>query len=200
MNFRTIAKRDIPMLVRVMVETRGSIARATAPGVLRALCRDACDHHPPPCLVIVLAAEERGIAGYVVAEIGGAEYWKAFAKRHPLAAAKILWKRAIKRFKRSRQATSPAPPPAASPASDRKWQDPGLHIARVQQIAVHPEFRGRGVGTRLYEQLFAVVRPLGVSRVDANIDADNAASVALHHRSGWRVVELPDHFFATIDL
>ncbi len=202
MNIRRIAESDIPELVRVMIQTRGSIARATAPAILRALCRDACRNRQPPCLVIVVAEEERGIAGYVAAEIGGAAYWKAFARRHPLAAAQILWKRAIKRFKQSLRPAPVQPPQATSPVTEcgRTWQDPGLDIARVQQIAVHPEHRGRGVGARLYQQLFAAVRPLGVNRVDAQIDADNAASVALHRRSGWTVADRRDHFFATIDL
>ncbi|MGH9934794.1 MAG: GNAT family N-acetyltransferase, partial [Blastocatellia bacterium] len=164
-----------------------------------------------PCLMIEIAEEERGIAGYVVAEIGGADYWRGFVRRHPLAAARILWKRAIKRFvrlrratplERGRRATPPPPRPVASPANDseRTWQDRGLNIARVQQIAVHPEYRERGVGTRLYERLFDSARRLGVNRVDAHIDLNNDASVALHRRSGWTVVKRRDYFFATIDL
>src|SRR5215813_11940500 len=155
MDIRNIAERDIPKFVGLMSETRGSIAQATAPAILRALCRDACRNRRPPCLVIVVAEEERGIAGYVVAEIGGATYWKAFARRHPLAAAKILWRRAIKRFKRSSRPapvrlpreTFARPPKETSPVNetarmwDRTWQDQGLHIARVQQIAVRPSHR-----------------------------------------------------------
>jgi len=206
MIFRSISEGDIPQLVWVMVETRGSVAGTTSPAALRALCRDACRNRKPPCLMIVIAEEERGIAGYVVAVIGGADYWRGFARRHPLAAARILWKRAIKRFVRLWRATPPTPRPVASPApvaisaseSGRTWQDRGLNIARVQQIAVHPYYRGRGVGTRLYEQLFATARRLGVNRVDAHIDLNNDASVALHRRSGWTVVKLRGHFFATI--
>src|SRR5262245_32322899 len=174
MDIRNIAESDIPELVGVMSETRGSVAQATDPAILRALCRDACRNRKPPCLVIVVAEEERGIAGYAVAEIGGATYWKAFARRHPLAAAQILWKRVIKRFKRSSRPAPVQPPreasawppketsPVTEPARmwDRTWQDQGLHIARVQQIAVRPSHRGRGVGARLYEQLFAAVLPL----------------------------------------
>jgi ribosomal protein S18 acetylase RimI-like enzyme len=199
-DYRRLEPQDIARLIPVMTATRGSIARATAPGILRAFCRDACQRRRPPCLVIVIAEETPDLAGYVVAEIGGEEYWRAFARRHPLAAARILWKRARKRFHRAAQpVVQPAALPVESPP-DRGWQDSGRHIARVQQIAVHPDYRGRGVAARLYAELFAALRPLGIARADANIDADNEASVALHRRTGWTVVARGTHYFATIDL
>jgi ribosomal protein S18 acetylase RimI-like enzyme len=198
LKYRTVDYSDIPQLVEIMRLTRASIARATSPRVLSAFCRDACARRRPPCLTIVIAEQVSGIAGYVVSEVGGQAYWRAFARRHPLAAGMLAWKRAAKPG--SRHAASATIEVLAAQNEGRTWQDPGLHIARIQQIAVHPDCRGRGVATELYRQLFAALEPLGVTRVDANIDLENTASLRLHEQSGWQVIKRGNHYFATIDL
>ncbi len=49
-----------------------------------------------------------------------------------------------------------------------------------------PDATGRGLGTRLYEELFARLRSLDVHAVIAVIALPNPASVALHERFGLR--------------
>ena len=49
-----------------------------------------------------------------------------------------------------------------------------------------PEATGRGLGTQLYEELFARLRQLDVHAVVAVITVPNPASVALHERFGLR--------------
>lgn len=197
-----------------MVKAGASVARSTSPEVFRAVCRDACTRRKPPCFSIVVTEEEEKLAGYVVAHIGGPAFWRAFAFRHPMIAGKILLKRGTRllHWPRQNPRTKPVPPSPPSASSKRQfafvladggsrsWQDPGLRIARIQHIGVHPDHRGRGVATRLYQGLFTTLIEIGVTRVDANIDRDNVASLRMHHRTGWRIVDKHGYFFATIDL
>ncbi len=52
-------------------------------------------------------------------------------------------------------------------------------------IYLHPDSHHRGVGTRLYETLFAALLPLDVHRAYAGITQPNAASAALHKKFGF---------------
>ena len=53
---------------------------------------------------------------------------------------------------------------------------------------VRADCRGQGVGRRLYEQLFEVLRGLGYHQAIAGITLPNAASVGLHEALGFEPV------------
>ena len=55
-------------------------------------------------------------------------------------------------------------------------------------IYLASDARGRGVGTALYDALIPLLRDLGYVTVHAGITLPNAASVALHERSGFAPV------------
>ena len=48
----------------------------------------------------------------------------------------------------------------------------------------------RGVGRALYDRLFAILRAQGYVNAFAGITLPNAASIALHHRMGFRMIGL----------
>jgi phosphinothricin acetyltransferase len=52
-------------------------------------------------------------------------------------------------------------------------------------VYLHPEKRGRGLGTALLEELVARARRLGHHTVIAVISADQPASIALHRKLGF---------------
>jgi phosphinothricin acetyltransferase len=56
------------------------------------------------------------------------------------------------------------------------------------EISVYcaPEARGRGIGTLLYESLFAALEGEDLNRAYAGVTQPNAASVRLHERFGFR--------------
>ncbi|MBL8262634.1 MAG: GNAT family N-acetyltransferase [Xanthomonadaceae bacterium] len=58
----------------------------------------------------------------------------------------------------------------------------------VDRIVVGARFAGRGIGRRLYEDLFAFARDSGVQTItcEYNIDPPNPASRAFHDRFGFR--------------
>ncbi|HTW86228.1 MAG TPA: arsinothricin resistance N-acetyltransferase ArsN1 family B [Candidatus Sulfotelmatobacter sp.] len=53
-------------------------------------------------------------------------------------------------------------------------------------IYVAPAFRGRGIGSRLYRALFAILALQGYQRAYAGIALPNPASVAVHEAAGFR--------------
>jgi ribosomal-protein-alanine N-acetyltransferase len=59
----------------------------------------------------------------------------------------------------------------------------GTHLAR---LAVRPEAQRRGMGAALVSDLMAHMPPDGEQRVTVNTQANNAASLALYYRLGFR--------------
>jgi L-amino acid N-acyltransferase YncA len=55
-------------------------------------------------------------------------------------------------------------------------------------IYVHPEYRGRGAGRRLYEELFQCMRSQHLRVACAGITLPNDASIALHRALGFERV------------
>jgi len=58
---------------------------------------------------------------------------------------------------------------------------------RIMDIALLPEFRGRGIGRTLMEELLAEAKAAGLP-VGLHVEATNAAK-RLYERLGFRVVE-----------
>ena len=73
---------------------------------------------------------------------------------------------------------------ALSPVSDR------CVYAGVAENAVyvHPDARGRGVGEALLRALVESAEKAGVWTIQTGVFPENAASLALHARVGFRVV------------
>jgi L-amino acid N-acyltransferase YncA len=55
---------------------------------------------------------------------------------------------------------------------------------------VHPGARGRGVGKALLDALIASTEAAGIWTIESGIFPENAASLALHQRVGFRTVGL----------
>ncbi|MFJ9807587.1 GNAT family N-acetyltransferase [Streptomyces sp. NPDC101158] len=73
---------------------------------------------------------------------------------------------------------------AAVPVSDR------CAYAGVVEHSVYvdPDARGRGVGLLLLQALLASTDAAGIWTVQAGVFPENTASLALHHRAGFRTV------------
>lgn len=65
---------------------------------------------------------------------------------------------------------------------------PGYRFTAEGSIYVHKDFRGRGMGAALLERLVEAARQGGFHSIMALIDGDNAVSVHLHERFGFRHV------------
>lgn len=65
---------------------------------------------------------------------------------------------------------------------------PGYRFTAEDSIYVHEDFRGQGVGAALLGALIEATQRGGFHSVMALIDGDNAASIRLHERFGFRHV------------
>lgn len=70
-----------------------------------------------------------------------------------------------------------------------KWRDRAAYRFSVETtVYLDPEEVGRGLGTRLYAELFPLLLERGVHAAMAGIALPNEASVALHEKIGMRKV------------
>ena len=65
---------------------------------------------------------------------------------------------------------------------------PGYRFTAEDSIYVHRDHRGNGIGAALLERLIEAARDGGFHSIMALIDGDNAVSVRLHERFGFRHV------------
>ena len=73
---------------------------------------------------------------------------------------------------------------AVAPVSDRC-----AYAGVVEHsVYVHPDARGRGVGLALLTALLASTEAAGIWTMQSGIFPENAASLALHTRAGFRII------------
>ena len=65
----------------------------------------------------------------------------------------------------------------------RAW--PAFKYTVEHSLYVERESRGRGIGTKLLEEIVARARAQGLHNLVGGIDAENAASVSLHKKHGF---------------
>jgi len=65
---------------------------------------------------------------------------------------------------------------------------PDHRLAYCHLISVDPDFRGRGVGRLLYEDLFEQARAVGARVVKAICPPENTASQAFHRSLGFELI------------
>jgi phosphinothricin acetyltransferase len=84
----------------------------------------------------------------------------------------------------------------------RPW--PGYALSVEHSVHVHHDARGRGIGSALVRRLIDDARGLGKHVMIGGIDAENAASIALHARLGFteagRLREVARKFGRWLDL
>jgi phosphinothricin acetyltransferase len=72
--------------------------------------------------------------------------------------------------------------------SGRLRSRPAYNHSVETTVYLHPDEAGHGIGSRLYQQLFAELRSEDLHRAYAVIAVPNPASVALHRRFGFSEV------------
>jgi phosphinothricin acetyltransferase len=74
-------------------------------------------------------------------------------------------------------------------ACSSRWRPKPAYETSVEtSVYVAPDAVGRGIGTRLYEELFKQLQGEDVHRAYAGIALPNQASIALHERFGFKRV------------
>lgn len=58
----------------------------------------------------------------------------------------------------------------------------------------HPGARGRGIGRLMLEALISSTEEAGIWTIQSGTFPENAASIALHHAAGFRIVGTRERF------
>lgn len=66
--------------------------------------------------------------------------------------------------------------------------EPTIHYGSIQNVGVHPEHRGRGLGRALLQHALQGYRLAGALRVDLEVTAKNHAAVGLYRDLGFRII------------
>lgn len=67
--------------------------------------------------------------------------------------------------------------------------------ADITNVAVAPDFRGRGIGTRMLRELMARGRERGVSRYTLEVRQSNEAAIRLYRKLGFSSVGIRKNFY-----
>jgi RimJ/RimL family protein N-acetyltransferase len=59
------------------------------------------------------------------------------------------------------------------------------HVATLGAFAMHPDFRGRGLGVKALEEIVLVARSRGVRRIELFVEADNRRAIRFYERQGF---------------
>jgi [ribosomal protein S18]-alanine N-acetyltransferase len=70
---------------------------------------------------------------------------------------------------------------------------------QVNNIAVHPDFRGKGIGEALMRYAIAKVRERGATFVTLEVRVSNAAAVTLYKKLGFEVLGLRKNYYTNPD-
>jgi ribosomal-protein-alanine N-acetyltransferase len=60
----------------------------------------------------------------------------------------------------------------------------------ILRVAVHPDFQGRGIATRLLEESFVELRKKGLEEVELDVDIVKDGALRLYKKLGFKVVEM----------
>lgn len=60
-------------------------------------------------------------------------------------------------------------------------------LAIIMKIAVHPDHRGRGIGTRLIEAALAKLKKMGIREVELHVDIVKRGAIQLYEKFGFKV-------------
>jgi len=65
----------------------------------------------------------------------------------------------------------------------------GTMVAKLDDVTVHPEWQGKGVGGAMVEALRSHLRGSGMSRIDCGCHRDNAGAWRFYERLGFRPLD-----------
>ena len=70
-----------------------------------------------------------------------------------------------------------------------------IESSELGNLAVHPDFQGRGVGARLLERNLRTCRKRGVVAVFLEVRASNRRAIALYERYGFKGIGLRKRYY-----
>ena len=72
----------------------------------------------------------------------------------------------------------------------------GGPVGHVKDVAVHPEWRGQGLGTRLVDRALGVLEARGARRAKLEVRQSNDGAISLYRRFGFEPQHLVSRYYA----
>ena len=72
----------------------------------------------------------------------------------------------------------------------------GRAVGHVKDLAVHPDYRGRGLGSRLLDRALSSLEARGVRRAKLEVRRSNDGAIALYRRFGFEAAHLVSGYYA----
>ena len=70
--------------------------------------------------------------------------------------------------------------------------------AHITNVAIAPEYRGKGVGTRMMQEIIRIVKEKGITSMTLEVRPSNTAALALYHKFGFSSVGRRPHYYQDI--
>lgn len=203
-SYRQLMTEDKAGLLELFGRLRPSMVSTSNRLVYRAIIDDAmCSRN----VVIYAALLDSKLVGYVIAAWDWNYFKRMFILRHPLIGLVIIAKKLKKKLLAQNSSTSDLRredvdtlSTARNTAQTYAWEDSAKSIAKVIHIGVDSQVRSRGVGRGLYANLIKHLSQHGFTRIDALIEKDNLASMNMHKKAGWTVIEGESGFYAFLEV
>ena len=71
--------------------------------------------------------------------------------------------------------------------------------AQITNVAVHPDFRRQGIGTKLFKRLIEEVKTKGVTAITLEVRPSNNAALHLYEKFGLKSVGRRKHYYIDND-
>ena len=78
-------------------------------------------------------------------------------------------------------------------------EKPAELVGHVMNLAVHPEFRGCGLGRSLLQRSLSYLNGLGASRVDLEVRIHNSTAIRLYESEGFSIRQLLKGYYQNGD-
>lgn len=69
------------------------------------------------------------------------------------------------------------------------------HVAHISSFALKGAHQGRGLGTRIMEEIIAELRADGFRRLDMTVESDNLNAIHFYHKLGFKIEGLLHKYF-----
>jgi L-amino acid N-acyltransferase YncA len=67
-------------------------------------------------------------------------------------------------------------------------------VIYIRHIAIHPNYQGTGIGSKLYQALIDKAKATGIQKITALINLDNPNSIRLHEKMNFELIDRKQAF------
>lgn len=69
------------------------------------------------------------------------------------------------------------------------------HAATISTLATHPDFHGKGIGTKFMVQIINTLKDSGIKRIDLYAEADNPVAISFYRKLGFELEGVLKKYF-----